>query len=93
LIGRGETRVSLSFERVIGSARHSSKKTSGRERAATRARERTFFPALPSDRTRSLEPLSTPGGTRSEMRFDRRTRPSPPHEPHGVNVCPLPPHA
>jgi hypothetical protein len=35
---------------------------------------RTFFPALPSDRTRSLEPLSTPGGTRSEMRFDRRTR-------------------
>mmetsp|Transcript_5517 Transcript_5517/g.20848 ORF Transcript_5517/g.20848 Transcript_5517/m.20848 type:complete len:207 (-) Transcript_5517:4-624(-) len=51
-----------------------------------------FRPALPSPLTRKRDPESTPAGTRSEIRLDRRTRPSPPQDSQGVNVCPEPPH-
>merc|ERR1719420_579147 len=58
-------------------------------------------PAFPSPRTLSRLSLSTPGGTRMEIFFDLRTRPSPEHVWHCWKVpmgvltvlmtCPEPP--
>mmetsp|Transcript_33164 Transcript_33164/g.98741 ORF Transcript_33164/g.98741 Transcript_33164/m.98741 type:complete len:254 (-) Transcript_33164:599-1360(-) len=49
-------------------------------------------PELPSPRTRSRLPVSTPAGTLSWMRLLSRTRPSPPHFSQGVTICPVPSH-
>lgn len=47
-------------------------------------------PAFPSDRTLRRLPESTPAGTFKLIRFDFRTRPSPPHVLQGVEVSPSP---